>query len=93
MQIVNVCMCMHTCVCECMWVGGRGGGGWGKRRIYDKIQNFDEFHVVSNIFGWLPVCSLRENSRHAGNAKTTFKNQKASKYFLLNCGINFALFT
>ena len=50
MQVVNVCMCMHACVC-----------GWGgERRIYDKIQDFVEFHVVSNIFGWLPVYSLCE---------------------------------
>ena len=33
-------------------------GGGGKRRIYNTIQDFDEFHVVSNIFVWLPVYSL-----------------------------------
>ena len=66
---------MYVHACMCMWVEG-GGGREGYMTRYKILLNFMLFKTFLVGYQFIPFA---KNSRHSGNSKTTFKNQKASK--------------
>ena len=63
-------------VCQCMDVYVGVGGREGYMTRYKILMNFVLFLTFLVGYQFIPSA---KNSRHSGNSKTTFKNQKASK--------------